>query len=894
MTSGNTAPEVDIKQTKTTCPYCGVGCGVIVTEGPDGFSVRGNPDHPSNQGRLCSKGAALAETLDNEGRMLKPQVNGLVTSWQQATQLIARRLQKTIEEHGRDSVAMYVSGQLLTEDYYVANKFMKGFIGNANIDTNSRLCMSSVVAAQKRVFGADAVPCSYEDIDRTNLIVITGSNTAWCHPVIFQRIRAAKKANPNLDVVVIDPRRTATCDLADMHLPLRSGTDSVLFNGLLVHMNNAGEVNRPFLDNCVEGLDATLNAAYESSPNVQTVAESTGLSEQQVSAFYALFARKEKVITLFSQGINQSTSGTDKVNAIINCHLISGRIGRPGMGAFSLTGQPNAMGGREVGGLANQLTAHMELENPEHRRLVQNHWQSPCIADKSGLKAVDLFEAILDDRIKALWIIGTNPAVSMPNNNRVRDAIAHCDFVVVQDCMQQTDTSELAQVLLPASTWGERDGMVTNSERRISRQRAFRKPPGEARPDWEIISMVAREMGFSEGFNYASPREIFSELAALSGKDNNGTRDYDISAFAGLDETAYERFVPLQWPVTFKNPVGTQRLFEDGKFYTPSGKAQMIPINPRAAAHTTSTTYPLVLNTGRIRDHWHTMTRTGKSPRLSTHISEAFVQVHPQDAAQYKIRESQLVRVSSEWGECIVRVSITDEVPRKMVFCPMHWNDQYASNAVVDRLVSSAVDPHSGQPEFKHTPVMIEPLQKAWYGFILSRRQLDLSTQDYWNLNKGHHLWRYEIAGNETPQNWASHARELLCASEPDVKWMEYFDSSVQRYRAARLVGDSLESCIFIGPDPHLPDRDWLMALFDKAALNEKEKAFLLSGRPTESTHDAGASVCACFGVGKNTIVQAIREQKLDSIDAIGKALKAGTNCGSCIPELKALLEHPE
>ncbi len=895
MTDGNAVPEHTLSETRTTCPYCGVGCGVIVSEQADGqFSVRGNPDHPANRGRLCSKGAALAETLDNEGRMLVPQVNGLKSSWDEALELVARRFRQTIEAHGRESVAMYVSGQLLSEDYYVANKFMKGFIGTANIDTNSRLCMSSVVAAQKRAYGADAVPCSYEDIDRTNLIVIVGSNTAWCHPVIFQRIRLAKQKNPNLDIVVIDPRKTATCDLADMHLPLKPASDAYLFNGLLWYLHNKGEINRPFLDNCVEGMQDALDAACESSPSIEAVAQLCGLTVEQVEQFYALFARKEKVISLFSQGINQSTSGTDKVNAIINCHLISGRIGRPGMGAFSLTGQPNAMGGREVGGLANQLTAHMELDNPDHRQLVQSHWQSPHIASEAGLKAVDLFDAILDDRIKALWIIGTNPAVSMPNNNRIRDALAHCDFVVVQDCMQSTDTTDLAHVLLPASTWGERDGMVTNSERRISRQRSFRQPPGDARPDWWIVSQIACRMGYKEAFDYSHPQQIFSEYASLSGKENNGSRDFDISAFADLDEKAYEQFMPLQWPVTFKTPTGTPRLFEDGKFYTASGKAQMIAIRPRPPAQTVSTEYPLVLNSGRIRDHWHTMTRTGKSPRLSTHISEAFIQIHPADAAQYGIAAHDLVCVQSEYGDMTVRACITDDVQRGVVFSSMHWNDQYASNAVTDKLVGSAVDPISGQPEFKYTPVMIRRVEKAWYGFLLSRRQLDLSGQDYWNLNKGHHLWRYEIAGNETPQNWAAHARSLLCASESEVSWMEYFDPSAQTYRAARLVGDVLESCIFIGPSPDLPDRDWLMALFDKSALNDKEKAVLLSGRPSEVSDDAGATVCACFGVGHNTIAKAIQSRGLSSVDDIGKALQAGTNCGSCIPELKALLAEEQ
>ncbi|VAW71241.1 Assimilatory nitrate reductase large subunit [hydrothermal vent metagenome] len=884
-----------LQPTKTTCPYCGVGCGVIVSNEQGEYSVQGNPDHPANQGRLCSKGAALADTLDDEGRMLHPQINAREVDWRTALAHVSTQFERCIEKYGRDSVAMYVSGQLLTEDYYVANKLMKGFIGNANIDTNSRLCMSSVVVAQKRAYGSDSVPCSYEDLARSNLIVIVGSNTAWCHPVIFQRIRQAKKDNPHLKIVVIDPRKTPTCDIADMHLPIRSGQDGLLFNGLLAWLNDHGEINKLFIENCVEGISEALSAAYDCAPDIKKVAELCGLSQAQLKQFYELFSRKEKVVTLFSQGVNQSTSGSDNVNAIINCHLLSGRIGRPGMGAFSLTGQPNAMGGREVGGLSNQLTAHMELENGEHRRLVQQHWQSPFVADNEGYKAVDLFNAILDDKIKALWVIGTNPAVSMPDSNRVREALSHCEFLVVQDCMQNTDTADLAHVRLPATTWGERDGMVTNSERCISRQRAFKKPPGEALPDWQIISRVAKNMGFTQAFNYTSPREIFTEFAALSGKENNGSRDFDISAFAELGETAYAQFLPIQWPVTFQKPAGTQRLFENGKFYTPSGKAQMIAVVPRAVANPVSTQYPLILNTGRIRDQWHTMTRTGKSPRLATHMPEAFVQIHPLAAAANNIVEDDLVEVSSQWGQATVRVCISTDVPEGMVFMAMHWSDQYASNGVTDKLVNPDCDPLSGQPEFKHTPVAIKAIKKSWYGFLLSRRQQNISSQNYWNLNKGHSLWRYEIAGNDIPQNWAENARGVLCAHEKDVSWMEYFDESAKQYRAARLVGDQLESCIFISPDPHLPNRDWLMALFEKPALNETEKAFLLSGRPGEAGgeagDDAGNSVCACFGVGRNTILNAIREQGLDSVDAIGRALQAGTNCGSCIPELSALLK---
>lgn len=878
--------------TQTTCPYCGVGCGVLVKSTAGGFTVEGNPEHPSNLGRLCSKGAALADTLSLEGRLLYPSVNGAQVGWDAALGVVADNFRQIVDRHGPDAVAFYVSGQLLTEDYYVANKLMKGFMGSANIDTNSRLCMSSAVAGYKRAFGTDTVPCSYEDLERTNLIVIAGSNTAWCHPVIYQRIKQAKRVNPSLDIVVIDPRHTPSCEIADVYLPIKSGMDGVLFNGLLVYLNDKGEINKLFVDNCTEGLEAALDAACDSSASIAEVAEACGLTPEQVEQFYALFARKEKVVTLFSQGINQSSSGTDKVNSIINCHLLSGRIGRPGMGPFSITGQPNAMGGREVGGLANQLAAHMELDNTEHRKLVQQHWQSPTIANKDGYKAVDLFDAILDDKIKALWVIGTNPAVSMPNSNRVREALEKCQFLVVSDCVEHTDTTAYAHVLLPAATWGERDGMVTSSERRLSRQRAFLDAPGETRPDWWIISRLAQKMGFKNEFNYQSPAEIFQEYAALTGKDNNGSRDLDLSALADMDARAYDQFLPLQWPVTFNRPTGTKRMFEDGRFFTSSGRARFVSIIPRAPANATDDQYPLVLNTGRLRDQWHTMTRTGKSPRLSSHEPEAFLEIHSQDAGSTSIENGQLVQVSSRWGEAVVRARVTDEVQSGMVFMPMHWNDRYAGSARAGALVNPDRDPYSGQPEFKHTPVSIRPYQAAWYGFLLSRRRFEMASENYWNMSKGYGLWRYEIAGNDMPVNWPEHARQLLCAHDNNVAWMEYFDSARKQYRAARLVDSHLESCVFIGPDHVLPNRDWLMALFEKATLTEQDRAFLLSGRPGDTSEDAGATICACFGVGRNTLIKAIQEQGADSVDGLGDMLQAGTNCGSCIPELKALLDE--
>lgn len=879
------------REVRTTCPYCGVGCGILASvDGQGSVSVRGDPEHPANFGRLCSKGAALGETVDLDNRLLYPQVRGETADWDTALGYVAGEFNRIIDTHGPEAVAFYVSGQLLTEDYYVANKLMKGYIGSANIDTNSRLCMSSAVAGYKRAFGSDTVPCSYEDLERAKLIVLAGSNAAWCHPVLFQRIRKTRQDNPDTRVVVIDPRRTPTCDIADQHLPLKPGTDTDLFNGLLCYLHAQGETNRLFTGTCTQGLDEALAAAGAYGSDPAQVAQRCGLEEQQLLDFYRLFARTERVVSVFSQGVNQFSYGTDKVNSIINCHLLTGRIGRPGMGPFSFTGQPNAMGGREVGGLANQLAAHMDIADPVHRERVQRFWQSPRLAQQEGLKAVDLFRAVETGKVKAVWIMATNPAVSLPDSSRVRGALAACELVVVSDCVERTDTNAYAHVLLPAQSWGEKDGMVTNSERRLSRQRAFLPSQGVARPDWWIISEVARRMGFNQGFNYRNSAEVWREHAALSGYENHGQRDFDISVLAKLDNSGYDDHTPVQWPLTGTGQ-GSVRMFADGRFFTPDRKARFIPVGERRPANPVSDEYPLVLNSGRVRDHWHTMTRTGKSARLSGHVVEPYAEIHPLDAAQAGVRDQGLATVSSRWGTLILRARVSDTQQRGSVFVPMHWNRQFSSVSSVDCLVNPDTDPVSGQPEFKHTPVSIAAYTPAWHGFVLSRRRLQLDgASSYWACARGDGLWRYEIAGEQAPDDWAGYARQLLCSDGGQVEWMEYFDAAASRYRAARLVDGALESCLFIGPEFNLPSRDWLARLFEQNRLDDIARTGLLSGKPGKGQKDAGRIVCACFSVGVNTLLEAIEAGGLNSAEEIGRVLKAGTNCGSCVPELKTLL----
>jgi len=886
MQASSTVTQVT---THTTCPYCGVGCGVTVTVDAGAVTLTGDKQHPANFGRLCSKGSALAETLDIEGRLLYPIVDGQRATWDDALDQVATGFNKIIAEHGPDAVAFYVSGQLLTEDYYVANKLMKGFIGSANIDTNSRLCMSSAVAAHKRAFGADAVPVCYEDIEQADLVVLTGSNYAWAHPVLYQRLAAAKKARPEMQVVVIDPRRTATCDIADLHLPIAPGADAFLFNGLLHYLRREDALDLAFVEAHVEGFAAAFEAA-KSVSTIPKVAQVCGLNESELSDFFRLFAKTERTVTIFSQGINQSSSGVDKGNAIINVHLATGRIGKPGMGPFSVTGQPNAMGGREVGGLANQLAAHMDFNDSLYIELVKRFWDAKNMAQSPGLKAVDMFQAIGSGKIKAVWIMGTNPVVSMPEADKVREALMNCDLVVVSDCVEHTDTTACADILMPATGWGEKDGTVTNSERCISRQRAFLPASGEAKPDWWIISQVAQRMGFAEEFAYENPAQIFREHASLSGFENfnTGARDFDIGAMSEIDDGQYDELEPVQWPVNVQNPEGKQRLFSDGKFYTPSGKGRMVAVSAQLPAVATDIEFPLVLNTGRTRDQWHTMTRTGKVPRLNAHAFEPTVQVHASDAQRFQMHDGGMARLTSRHGKMLARVQVSDEQRAGSVFVPMHWNDSFARSSRVDALVAPITDPISGQPELKHAPVYVESYRPAWQGFVLSRERLALPKASYCACTKGDGYWRHEIAGDQVAENWRDWVQEEMGNSGD---WIEFQDVAMGRYRAACLKNGRLESAFFIAPDQRLPEREWLASLFKQEAIEQADLAGLLSARPPKgAAANTGRIVCACFSVGEKTILNAIREQKLDSVEAVGTCLKAGTNCGSCVPEIRKLI----
>ncbi len=863
-----------LPQVRSTCPYCGVGCGVLLRpDGQGGLDVQGDPDHPANKGRLCSKGTALGETVGLDQRLLSPQVGGTPTAWDHALQTVADRFSQTIAAHGPDSVAFYVSGQLLTEDYYVANKLMKGFIGSANIDTNSRLCMASSVAGHKRAFGSDTVPGTYEDIDAADLVVLVGSNLAWCHPVLHQRLLAAR-AKRGTKIVVIDPRRTASCDSADMHLAIAPGADVALFNRLLVALDAGGKIDPEFQAHTT-GLDAAVASARADAT------APTGLTEAQIDAFCALWASTDKVVTIYSQGVNQSTSGSDKVNAILNCHLATGRIGKPGMGPFSVTGQPNAMGGREVGGLANMLACHLDLENADHRHAVQAFWNSPAMPSAPGLRAVDMFRAVGDGRIKALWVIHTNPAVSMPDADAVRDAIAACPFTVVSDITAATDTARLADVLLPATAWAEKDGTVTNSDRTISRQRRVLPAPGSARPDWAILAEVGQRMGFGAAFDYANPAEIFREHAALSGIAGGLGRDFDISGLAHITDAGYAALPPQRWPVTAARMGG--RFFADGQFYHADGKARLLPVTWQPPAARTGPRYPFRLNTGRVRDQWHTMTRTGLSPRLSAHLSEPFVDLHPEDARHLGIAAADLVQVDSTHGRAILRARITDAVQPGQVFAPMHWTGETSAAARVCALVAGAVDPISGQPESKASVVALHRFDAAWYGFAVARDPMRLNSS-YWALARTGQGYRAELAGENDVTDWEAEARRLFDAKDADIS--SIIDG---RRGSARIVAHKdglLIGALYAASAPVAVMRDYLAAMPGTAGDDA------LLGRPAADVPQPGPVLCACFGVGVNTIVTAIETEGLLSVAQIGAALSAGTNCGSCKPELAELLQR--
>ncbi|MCL1125081.1 nitrate reductase [Shewanella surugensis] len=881
---------------KTTCAYCGVGCGVEAKTNHQGqLEIRGDETHPANYGKLCSKGLALGETVTPTGRLHHPMIEKEMTAWPQALTHVAQQFTKIIREHGPNAIAFYASGQLLTEDYYVANKLMKGFIGSANIDTNSRLCMSSSVSAHKRAFGSDLVPGCYQDIEHAEMIILVGSNLAWCHPVIYQRIKEAKKYKPHLYVVVIDPRSTASCEIANLHLAIRPGADVALFNGLLCELNRRQKLDRHYIEKHTEGFSDTLVSAQQDTPSFDKLAALLSLSQTDLMTFYEHFANTNKVMTFYSQGVNQSCYGTDKVNAIINCHLATGKVGRLGACPFSITGQPNAMGGREVGGLANTLAAHMEFNHQAHHQTLSEYWQTSTLASKPGLKAIDMFDALDRGEIKAIWIMATNPVVSLPNSHKIQQALEKCPFVVVSDCIEDTDTTRTANVLLPAQGWAEKSGTVTNSERRISRQRRLLPTPGEGKPDWWIISQVAKHMGFESAFNYRHEADIFKEYAQLTELNNYGStaRALNLAGLSQLSATEYNLLSPQQWPLMSKQSnIEHHRLFSEGVYFTSSTKAQFIALKYHLPLQQVSSQYPFILNTGRIRDQWHTMTRSGLSPSLSAYQAEPTLYLHPLDAKRQALQQGELVEISSTLGKSLLKVTLSEQLRRGELFAPIHWSNTTSSRGKIGQLISQHVDAISGQPEFKHTAVNIHVYPYQSDALLLTKKTIsalesDLTAFPYWVKQTVTNGYLYHIASQLIP---AQLQQQLHSFQKVAHHNQLSFNDNQSNFRFANITDKQIDFAYMVSNKLPKDSRSWFRTLLSHP-IDSDMSLSLLANLPQGSLA-VGELICACKQVGRTQLCHAIRQHDINQLTDLTRVTQAGSGCGSCLPELHNILEQ--
>lgn len=693
---------------KSYCPYCGVGCGLLAgMKNGSVIKVKGDPDHPSSLGDLCAKAVYLPETLRTPDRLLYPQMrrcqDGPFTrvSWKVALKGIAAKFRGLIREHGPDAIAFYGSGQLTTEEYYVANKLAKGFLGTNNFDTNSRLCMASAVVGYKTSLGSDGPPASYRDIDVADCFFLIGTNTADCHPVTFKRIKRRKMQDPDrVTIIAVDPRRTETADFADLHLPIRPGTDIALLNSMLCVLVRESLVDQNFIAKHTKGFEETTAVATKYAP--EAAEKICDIPECLIVEAAMLFGKAKKALSFWSMGVNQSTVGVHKNNAIHNLHLATGKIGKPGCGPFSLTGQPNAMGGREVGGLASLLPGYRSITSPAHREEVARFWGvSPeRISCKPGYSALDLFEAVEHGEVRAVWILCTNPAVSIPDADFIEKALRRAELVVVQDAYHPTGTTQLAHILLPAAQWSEKEGVMTNSERRITYMPKMIEPPGEALPDWKILTLFAHEMGFAEAFPYESSEKIFAEFVQLTKET--------LCDYSGASYDRFKREGPLQWPCPSPDHPGTTRLYSDFDFPTRDGRANFIPVEHQEPFETPDRDYPLVLTTGRVKNQWHTMTKTGKVGSLLKSCREPFLEMNPADAKKHGIRDGDFVEVISRRGKAMVQVRVTGEITPGTGFMPFHWGRQFGFYKAANNLTVTARDPFSGQPELKACAVRVK------------------------------------------------------------------------------------------------------------------------------------------------------------------------------------------
>lgn len=894
---------MSIKEVKSTCCYCGVGCGIVI-QAEDGVitGVRGDPDHPANFGRLCTKGSTLHLTTKPEARALFPEFrlsrdeDRHISTWDEALGYAAERFADIINTHGPDAVAFYISGQLLTEDYYVFNKLAKGLIGTNNVDTNSRLCMSSAVTGYKATLGADAPPACYEDIDLTKCLFIAGSNTAYAHPIIFRRIEQAKANNPDLKIVVVDPRRTDTAQAADLHLAILPGTDVALFNGMLHVMLWEGLLDMAFINVHTEGFDALKNTVREYTPKM--VADICGIKEADIITAAKWFG-SGPTLSMYCQGLNQSTSGTDKNAAIINLHLATGQIGKPGTGPFSLTGQPNAMGGREVGGLSTLLSAHRDLSNAEHRAEVARLWGIDSVPEKPGKTAVEIFEGLNDGTIKAIWIACTNPAQSMPDLAHVRLALGNADFVVVQDAFHDTDTTAFADVLLPATTWGEKEGTVTNSERRITRVSPAVTPLSEARHDWDIVVDFSHKLGqllnqkrnASKLFPYTQPEQIFNEH-----RETTRGRDLDIT---GLSYALLETRGPQQWPFPEEASSGKKRLYEDGVFQRPGGKANFVNTVYKGTAEKTDARYPLHLNTGRLRDQWHGMSRTGILAQLYNHAEEPVISLHAGDMQRRSIRSGDIVKVTSKRGSLILRAQASEEIAPAQAFIPMHWGSQFMNGLGVNALMLSTFDKISKQPELKHAAIKIEKIDLPWQMTILRRcddltllqkirkmlKYFDFASCGLFGRDPGIVILR--AAHHASPDAELIERLDAMLGMTDDIPMLKYKDAKRGISKRILIEDDQLAGVRLVG---ETLATEWLKEIMTHGHFSEELRRWALAplSAPPTGQRGRGRIICNCLDVSENEIIDTI-DRGADLITLQNK-LKCGTQCGSCVPELKRLV----
>ena len=914
------APE-EAAVVASVCCYCGTGCGVRVhTDGGRVIRVSGDESHPSSRGRLCSKGMALADTVRRDtARVLSAQVRGargqprFNVPLGTALDTAATRLAAIIRDHGPDAVGFYLSGQLLTEDYAVFNKLARGLVGTNNIDTNSRLCMSSAVTGYKQTLGADAPPACYDDLEQADTVLIAGSNMAFAHPVLFRRLEAAKAARPDMRLVAVDPRRTDTTALADLHLPILPGTDVMLFHAMLNVMIWEDLLDRDYIARHTEGFAALKARVQEFTP--RAAQDVCGVPARDIVTAARWFGQAGAALSLYTMGLNQSSSGTAKNVALIHLHLATGHIGRPGAGPFSLTGQPNAMGGREAGGMATLLPGHREPQNARHRKEVAALWGVDRLPETPGLPALDMFDAVLDGRVKALWIAATNPAQSLPDQNRVRAALEKAELVIVQEAFAGTETLAYADIVLPAATWPEKEGTVTNSERRISRVRAAVPPPGDAQPDWRLACGMAQRLAGhiapekSVLFDYADESEVFAEHALT-------TRGRDLD-YSGLDYRILEQHGPQQWPFPADSvaappdTAGTssphvtpasRRLYANGMFPTPAGRARFVDVGYVPVAEPVSAQYPMRLTTGRLRDQWHTMARTSLALSLTRHAEEPELSLNPTDLDRLGLSEGTLARVRSRRGELIVAVRADEGLRPGHAFLPMHWGSGFTGGAGINALTNPARDPSSGQPELKHTAVGIAPAGLGWQaaGWIRGDAASLRLTLSHWLR---HPAFAYTtivpVAIGARPGDRAGIGGvriRLAAAGVPDPEVLAALGQDLGVGRPQAAFDD--------------PARGVLRRV---ATAQGKPTAYLLAGdmrarHALDAWADNGAAppsvldllmgrtapvqraltVCACKGVTDLAIAGAI-DRGMD-LEGLKASLGCGTGCGSCVPEIRQMI----